>query len=61
MPILEAEVKDGLYQRNEEWRGHLRVHRREGEPCPRCGAEVRAQVSSGRDTNYCLTCQPLAL
>ena len=58
-PFLEAEVSEGLYQRNEEWRDHLRVHRREGEDCPRCGSAVKAQVQSGRETNYCLTCQPL--
>jgi formamidopyrimidine-DNA glycosylase len=58
-PILEAEVSEGLYQRNEEWRDHLRVHRKEGEDCPRCGSTVKAQVQSGRETNYCLTCQPL--
>jgi formamidopyrimidine-DNA glycosylase len=59
IPILEAEVADGLYQRNEEWRDHLRVHRKAGEPCPRCGAEVKGQTRSGRETDYCLTCQPL--
>ena len=30
MPFLEAEVSEGLYQLNEEWRDHLRVHRQEG-------------------------------
>ncbi|MDP6605154.1 MAG: DNA-formamidopyrimidine glycosylase family protein [Dehalococcoidia bacterium] len=58
-PLLEAQVSERLYQRNEEWRDHLRVHRQEGEPCPRCGSAVKAQVRSGRETNYCLTCQPL--
>ncbi len=60
-PILEAEVAEGLYQRNEEWRDHLRVHRKADQPCPRCGSTIRAQVQSSRETNYCLTCQPLAL
>ncbi len=57
-PILEAEVSEGLTQRSEEWRAHLRVHRKGGEDCPRCGSTVKAQVQSGRETNYCLTCQP---
>lgn len=61
IPLLEAEVQDQLYQRNEEWRAHLRVHRRGGEPCPRCGETVASQTISGRETNYCLHCQPLAL
>ena len=60
-PLIEAEVAGGLYQRNEEWRAHLRVHRQAGEPCPRCGAIVKGQTRSGRETNYCLQCQPLAL
>ena len=60
LPILEAEVRDGLHQRSEEWRAHLQVHRREGESCPRCGEPIRGQTHSGRETNYCLRCQPLA-
>lgn len=59
IPILRAEVADGLWQRQAEWRDHLRVHRKAGEPCPRCGEPVRAQVRSGRETNYCVRCQPL--
>ncbi|MGE0228377.1 MAG: Fpg/Nei family DNA glycosylase [Dehalococcoidia bacterium] len=59
-PILEAEVAEGLFQSNEEWRAHLRVHRKGGEPCPRCGNEVRSQVRGGSETNYCLHCQPLS-
>ncbi len=60
-PILEAEVAERLYQSNEEWRAHLRVHRKAGEPCPRCGNEVKAQVRGGSETDYCLHCQPLVL
>ena len=60
-PILEAHVRHGLRQRKEEWRSHLRVHRRAGRPCPRCGGEVRGRSSGGRETNFCLACQPLAL
>jgi formamidopyrimidine-DNA glycosylase len=60
-PILEAEVREQLSQSNEEWRDHLRVHRKADQPCPRCGTPVRAQVRSGRETDYCLTCQPLEL
>jgi formamidopyrimidine-DNA glycosylase len=60
-PILEAEVAERLFQSNEEWRDHLRVHRKAEQPCPRCGSTIRGQVQSSRETNYCLTCQPLAL
>jgi formamidopyrimidine-DNA glycosylase len=60
-PILAAEVAERLYQDNEEWRAHLRVHRKGGRPCPRCGSEVKSQVRGGSETDYCLTCQPLVL
>ena len=58
---LEAQVRDRLQQREGEWREHLRVHRREGEPCLRCGESIRGQARGGRETNYCLKCQPLTL
>jgi formamidopyrimidine-DNA glycosylase len=31
----------------------LRVHRREGQPCPRCGTEIEAVYFSEHQTNYC--------
>ena len=34
------------------------VHRREGEPCPRCGRPVRKIVVGGRGTYLCEHCQP---
>ena len=34
------------------------VHRREGEPCPRCGATIRKIVVGGRGTYVCEHCQP---
>lgn len=34
------------------------VHRREGEPCPRCGATIRKLVVGGRGTYVCERCQP---
>jgi formamidopyrimidine-DNA glycosylase len=33
------------------------VHTREGEPCPRCGAEIRRIVIAGRSTYFCPSCQ----
>jgi len=59
LPIIGTFVADGLKQNKTEWRAHLQVHRRGGLPCPRCGEEIRSQVLSGRETNYCLHCQPL--
>jgi formamidopyrimidine-DNA glycosylase len=34
------------------------VHRREGEPCPRCGRAVRKLRAAGRGTYVCERCQP---
>jgi formamidopyrimidine-DNA glycosylase len=34
------------------------VHRRAGEPCPRCGTTVRKLVAAGRGTYVCERCQP---
>jgi formamidopyrimidine-DNA glycosylase len=34
------------------------VHRREGEPCPRCGGEITKMVVAGRGTYVCERCQP---
>jgi formamidopyrimidine-DNA glycosylase len=31
----------------------LKVHRREGEPCPRCGTRIEAVFFSEYQTNYC--------
>src|ERR671916_847481 len=33
------------------------VHRREGEPCPRCGAAIRKLRAAGRGTYVCPNCQ----
>jgi formamidopyrimidine-DNA glycosylase len=33
------------------------VHTREGEPCVRCGAEIRRIVVTGRSTYFCPSCQ----
>ena len=54
-----ASVDDYLDARGE--RGAMQdeflVHTREGEPCPRCGAEIRRIVVAGRSTYFCPSCQ----
>ena len=35
----------------------LKVHRREGEPCPRCGTTIEAVYFAEHQTNYCPECQ----
>lgn len=36
----------------------FQVHRREGEPCARCGTMIVKMVVAGRGTYVCETCQP---
>jgi formamidopyrimidine-DNA glycosylase len=38
-------------------RSFLRVHLRGGEPCPRCGRELR-QIGGREATTFCRSCQP---
>jgi formamidopyrimidine-DNA glycosylase len=40
-------------------RDFLKVHLRGGEPCPRCGRELR-QIGGREATTFCRTCQPPA-
>lgn len=35
----------------------LKVHRREGEPCPRCATTIAAVYFAEHQTNYCPQCQ----
>lgn len=46
---------DGLYG---SFQDEFRVHRREGEPCPDCGREIRKLSVAGRGTYVCEGCQP---
>jgi len=41
-----------------EIRDFLQVHRRGGEPCPRCGTRISEITAHKRITNFCRTCQP---
>jgi formamidopyrimidine-DNA glycosylase len=45
-PNFEVEVRD-----------FLRVHRKGGQPCPRCGARLTQVEPGGFVTTYCRTCQ----
>ncbi len=42
----------------DESRPFMAVHRRKGEPCPRCGTRVQWVSTTTRDTFYCPRCQP---
>jgi formamidopyrimidine-DNA glycosylase len=41
----------------QEYRDHLKVHRRGGQPCPNCGASITEITAGQRITNFCRHCQ----
>lgn len=45
-PTFETQVRD-----------FLKVHLREGQPCPRCGTRISQVSSRGEATSYCRGCQ----
>lgn len=49
---VNAEGKKGSYI------DFARVFRREGKPCPRCGADIEKSRVAGRGTHTCPKCQP---
>jgi formamidopyrimidine-DNA glycosylase len=53
----ERMVKDGQLD-YEERRDFVRVHRRGGQPCPRCGSAISEITANQRITSFCRTCQP---
>lgn len=53
--VLEEVSGEGLPP--FEYREHLKVHRREGQPCPRCGAIIKAVYEGERGTFFCPECQ----
>jgi formamidopyrimidine-DNA glycosylase len=46
-----------LFASRGENQHHLRVYGRKGEPCGKCGVEIRRVVIAGRSTFYCPECQ----
>jgi formamidopyrimidine-DNA glycosylase len=55
-PIVAEKLGESLDY--TEWREHLRVHRRGGQPCPRCGATISEITAGQRVTSFCRHCQP---
>jgi formamidopyrimidine-DNA glycosylase len=56
IPIVAEKFSESLDY--TEWREHLRVHRRGGNPCPRCGTRISEITANQRITSFCRTCQP---
>ncbi len=42
---------------DDHYRDHLRVHRKGGEGCPRCGSRISEITAGQRITNFCRKCQ----
>lgn len=54
VPILTERMKADI---SVEIRDFLKVHRRGGKPCPRCGAMIAQVEVNRRITSFCPTCQ----
>jgi len=55
-PIVAEKMTESLDY--SEWRDHLQVHRRGGQPCPRCGSTISEITAGQRITSFCRSCQP---
>jgi len=55
--VRSAMIKDGTLD-YEERRDFMRVHRRGGQPCPRCGSTISEITANQRVTSFCRECQP---
>ena len=54
---LRIDMSDGNASYFETPERFWRVYEREGEPCVRCGTNIRRVVHGGRSTYYCPQCQ----
>ncbi len=54
--VTERMENEGLP--SAHYREHLRVHRKGGQPCPRCGTRITEITAGQRITNFCRKCQP---
>jgi formamidopyrimidine-DNA glycosylase len=53
--VADRVEKEGLPV--DEYRDHLKVHRRGGQPCPKCGSPITEIISNRRITSFCRHCQ----
>ncbi|MCS7295116.1 MAG: hypothetical protein NZ761_06935 [Dehalococcoidia bacterium] len=58
VPLAAAAMVRGDRLDYEERRDFLRVHRRGGQPCLRCGTPISEITAGGHVTSFCRTCQP---
>jgi formamidopyrimidine-DNA glycosylase len=57
-PLARERMVKGDVLDYEERRDFLRVHRRGGQACPRCGTEISEITANQRITSFCRSCQP---
>jgi formamidopyrimidine-DNA glycosylase len=48
---------EGLPSRQADWRKHMAVHGKAGQPCPECGSAIGRIARKDAETNYCPRCQ----
>ena len=58
LAILRERVPPNIHV---EVRDFFQVHRRGGQPCPRCGHPISELTANKRITSYCRRCQPGSL
>ncbi len=57
-PLVRDSMVKGDTLDYEERRDFMHVHRRGGQPCPRCGSSISEITANQRITSFCRTCQP---
>jgi formamidopyrimidine-DNA glycosylase len=54
---LRREAGDRFPDKVTAFHPEMAAHGKYGQPCPVCGSPIQRIVYSGRETNYCATCQ----
>ena len=57
-PLARERMVKGDLLDYEERRDFVKVHRRGGQPCPRCGTHLSEITANQRITSFCRQCQP---
>ena len=53
--ILKRRIGDDIHVKVRDF---LKVHRKGGQPCPRCGSAISEITANKRISSYCRRCQP---
>ena len=55
MDVLRERMGEDIHVKIRDF---LQVHRKGGQPCPRCGGNISELTANQRITSYCRKCQP---